>query len=875
MNVTLPNGQVITGVPEGTTKDQVMQKAISGGLATMEDFKTPATSDKTSFEADMEAGIPSDEVLAVNKALQSKAPEKSLLEKAAPYTETAIQSLAAIPLMAGIARGTQLLSTGSKVAPYIDDVAKAIIPKTGKGLAAESALGVVAGFAGQKAGEQFDEGLGRDVASTAAGMGVGVVSGGLQTIKELYKKGFSKSATQAALEASDALGKDKSSALAKTALTANPGLAASVRRAAEIQEKTGINLPTLAASNGDTTISGFMQSQIAKGENAEFTAAVKLQYQAAEDTLKAFKKGVAPSMEAVDYYVKQKAKMMLATNKATLSKQVTQAQNREKGVNAIDERLAVLGDQFVNVSREDLGSTTTALLKQREKLIRDGMSDRYTALLKDATDAKLTLKGVDARDLKMFVTAKQNEDVFNKFPRLFALVKSEFTEEPAMASSSIADKYKFARTPPVAKDYPIKTLDSLKRAVNSAIAGSDDRNQLRVLGELKKQVNRSIDNVDPSFAAAYRELDGEYAKRLGIPYNESGVVKINRASFVEDTVPLLTKNPSAIKQIMAAGGDSPEIIKVVEDAFMMDIANNRGIIDTVTGKVNPNQLNRYLKQNESKISLVPGLKDKLQSVSSNAETLTLNRARIIEAQKQAGFKETEDLWAKSYGASGGIKGLVQRSVNTPADLDKLIELTKGSKVAASSVKSTLLDIMLDNQNPAEYLQANKKLFTQFFGAKQADDIIYLSEAANRLKDNPFVYNLNISSAQKTDAERLVGSSAEQIVGTLRNQVMSGFRKTLHIGSRFFQGRAAASENAAIQEFLKDSSALEQTAEMMRVLDIDGPKSKVLAYMKKLAARQSYRYLSGSALGFAGGQNATTEPIPYVIEDESLLEGFGQ
>ena len=38
MNVTLPNGRVIEGVPEGTTKAQIMAKAISAGLATREDF---------------------------------------------------------------------------------------------------------------------------------------------------------------------------------------------------------------------------------------------------------------------------------------------------------------------------------------------------------------------------------------------------------------------------------------------------------------------------------------------------------------------------------------------------------------------------------------------------------------------------------------------------------------------------------------------------------------------------------------------------------------------------------------------------------------------------------------------------------------------
>lgn len=38
MNITLPSGLVINGVPEGTSKEDVMSKAISSGLATEQDF---------------------------------------------------------------------------------------------------------------------------------------------------------------------------------------------------------------------------------------------------------------------------------------------------------------------------------------------------------------------------------------------------------------------------------------------------------------------------------------------------------------------------------------------------------------------------------------------------------------------------------------------------------------------------------------------------------------------------------------------------------------------------------------------------------------------------------------------------------------------
>lgn len=52
MNVTLPNGKVIEGVPEGTTKEQIKAKAIAGGLATPADFgdmpPTPMVDDSIS-----------------------------------------------------------------------------------------------------------------------------------------------------------------------------------------------------------------------------------------------------------------------------------------------------------------------------------------------------------------------------------------------------------------------------------------------------------------------------------------------------------------------------------------------------------------------------------------------------------------------------------------------------------------------------------------------------------------------------------------------------------------------------------------------------------------------------------------------------------
>lgn len=50
MDVRLPNGTVIRGVPEGTTKAQIQQKAIAAGLASTEDFAQPKSIEESTTE---------------------------------------------------------------------------------------------------------------------------------------------------------------------------------------------------------------------------------------------------------------------------------------------------------------------------------------------------------------------------------------------------------------------------------------------------------------------------------------------------------------------------------------------------------------------------------------------------------------------------------------------------------------------------------------------------------------------------------------------------------------------------------------------------------------------------------------------------------
>lgn len=858
MDVRLPNGRIIRNVPEGTTKDEIRATAIRNGLASAADFG------ETSSAA---AQIPTD--------VGPPALPEEQMAKPVPWWEYALQGAAAVPPMAAAARGIQLAARGTKIAPYASSIAEVLIPKTGKQLAYEAGLGAASGVAGGLVGEQLPEGWQRDIGSAAAGAAVAapvVMAKNVGTV--LGSGGLGREGLKIAGQTSQALGEARASAQAATAIRANPNLVPTILRASEIEQRTGISLPMLAAANGDTTISSFLQSQLAKGENAEFAATMKSQYEAAEQALTKAKRGVAPSMEEVDAYVKRKSAQAAIENNKAAARATELSEKRQKGLDNIDARILELS----NISapgRTDTGTALTNLIKAKEAQIRGELSPQYEEIIKKGMDSGIVLPGESARNLRNFASDEMNDDVFAKFPSLYNMIKKQFRTVPTTEGTKAASKYRFAKEAPVTKDIPLNTLDSLKREVNKAIRDTTDKDQLRKLSLLKQEVDKAIDTVDPAFSGPYRAVDKEYATRLGIPFSEQGIVNIDRAKFVEQTVPAMTKEASSLKQTLAIIGDNPEGLKIVEDAFMYDISQNRSIINTASGKLDPNQLRRYLSQNKDKIDLVPGLRDKLEGLAGRVDVLNTNRAAILKAEKEASQEKVENLWTKAYGTSEGIQGLVRNAMSNPQKLDELIQLTTKDKVAQAGVKTAMLENILNAPGDrVDLFIQNRSTLEKVFGKKETENLGLIVEASQRLKDNPFVLRMNIGTISKTEYEKITGSKIDQTLGEARNQILSLPRVFINHLSRYFQKTATQSEAAEVQKFLLDPKNLENTAKLMVELDTKGFSKTAKNIIGDIMKNSASGYLFGAMSGAIAAQRAPEEKR-YEPTDASLLEGFGQ
>ena len=415
-------------------------------------------------------------------------------------------------------------------------------------------------------------------------------------------------------------------------------------------------------------------------------------------------------------------------------------------------------------------------------------------------------------------------------------------------------------------------MTSLKRAVNKAIGDTSDQDNLRMLLAFKRQFDDSVGAIAGDFPVNYKALDRAYAERLGIPFSENGVLAVDKAKFVESVVPNLTTKPSAIKQILAATDNSPETLKLVEDAFMMKLSNSPGILNPSTMEIDVPRLNLFLKQNKEAIDTVPGLKDRLTSLGGNVEQLKATRASLLEEQKNASIDKLNTVWQRSQNTSGGFEGFVNSALKKPEQLQELILLASTDKTLQRGLKSSILDIGLNSPNKVEFFTDNSKTIDTLFGKGHSEKIKALFEASERLAKFPVLGKINPSLSQRTAFEGATGSRIEQVAGELRNPILSTFRTFGNILSRYVQNKATRTESVEIQEFLSDPRAIADASALITELEAKtGTLSKKgIALLGKLAKNTSSAAIFGGLASAGTGAAGLTERQPVRVYGEEDL-----
>jgi len=856
IDVELPNGVVLPDVPANSSRADVKRIALERGVATESDFDPSIPPPSSSFEMSR-MGQP-----------QQPPEEKNILQRAgefldSPYGQAALLGAAALPPVALAGRGLWALSKlyragrGAIASPSVlAGIGRSVIPKTGTGLAGEAALGAFAGIGSEFAGQTFDEkGVVKPLAEMAGGMAATVPAiWGKNVATAFFSRAVGKDIAQAGVGIADDTGTFRAQRMLKTAQEANPNLIPSVLRSIEIEKRTGVNLPALAASSGDASISSYILRETANVEDPTFAANLAAQYKAAEDALRFAKKGQAPTMEEVDALVKKRYEEVQAKNNKVVNIASSLSEGRKEIVQRLNFDIRSASDLSSQVAgKGDVGARLSNLIEAKRATLIKEFEPLYDDVVKNNEAIGISVPKDAVRGLTTFIRGEAQEEVFKKFPSLYSSVQ----------------RFYGRKSPAINKDgsATLSSIHSLSKEVNKALRQTRDADQRRMLSALKGEVDKAIDNTDAAFSVPYREINKEYASRVGLPFSEQGVIDINRAKFVENGVDALTKNASSLKDAMAVVGDRPEGIEIVTDAFLFDISRNKSIVTTVADgafEINPIAMSRYIADNKEKIDLVPGLRERLEGLKTNVSDMLRRREFMLQRDKEVKIEKAEDYLASAYKTQGGLTSIVKTALNNQAEADVLIKAVSKDDTTLQAVKGAIVDALTSSQaSRLEVLEKNTNLATSVFGKEGFENLRAVVEASERLSKYPLKLMVDVNQAEKSAVERMTGLSGSRIAGTVRQAnigILSKTRALINLGSVAFQKRISNAQRNETRKFLLDQKAMAKAAQELNDIELNkgNISEKTLKVLSEFASNYKFA-LYGAGTGAIIGESAEREP----------------
>jgi hypothetical protein len=307
---------------------------------------------------------------------------------------------------------------------------------------------------------------------------------------------------------------------------------------------------------------------------------------------------------------------------------------------------------------------------------------------------------------------------------------------------------------------------------------------------------------------------------------------------------------------------------------MLKLSQTKSILKN-DGEINPITLRRYISENSDKIDLIPGLKDQLEGLAGNTQQLLNRRSQLLEIQKTSQRQKFETLWSQAYSSKDGLQGVVKQALSVPKKMDELLSVTSKDPDALQAVRGALIEDLLKMQGDRTALfSKHSDAINKIYGKDIADDLEKLVEIAQRLKNNPFDFEIQPHTTTKTETQKSLGSSPEQLAGEARNPILSVHRKVFNVLSRYFSNSSRKAEDLEMQRLLLNPEILIQARSFMEEVDTKGLTNKAKNIAAQLMRNQGFVMATGAA-GYAGANMSDKEFEGYMASNPSLLEGFGK
>jgi hypothetical protein len=832
MDVTLPNGVVVEGVPEGTTQTELMRRAVAGGLITEEEARqalagprrqpfAPTLTDLTAEEA--RRGLTNTPALLSgfgnilsNYGINPISPSGYVSQKQPRFAtagEAFAQGEAAVrkPLMEMLgSTGVQPSTTGEAIfgggVQAVTDPFSYMLGGTGlfRGPFARVVGAPVEQF-GIGTGAQAGVELGRAtnlpgadiVGGLLGGAGTSYALGQSRRLVDLTGKGLSaankKVKDLTGTVPQDELLRDVNTRINNifaAAAAADPNFMTVLEKAAKAQQSVSlkapgapaVQLPLNALLMDNPVINSFIQNLSSR--DPKFQALYGSQFEAAKQALRE---------NQIRLFGDPSKVQLTGVSRADAA---AQARATEKSVarqvRSLDQQIA---DAYKGQSIDPttFGTRVEALLNQKEKAARESTKPLYKEAFALAAKNNVVLPAAAVDDIYSFVTSQTNKEIFNKFPVLYSLVEKRFRPKTTEPSPILT-----AEGQPVTpggvefSDVSPEALDSLKRRINADLRTTNNTDQIRFLTMLKEKVSGHIDNLNPEFVNAYRNADNAYLQRVGLPYNSETIKNIDRKKFVEQVAPAIIGNRTNVDELIRATGAEGE--RLARDAFY-DSFTTAAVKD---GVLDPRAANKWLAKNATKMASISGLEAELRNSINDVQQL-INRRTALEADfrrvtgnqvvREGGFANAGDLVAKLYG-----------------DLDftnRFLKQYGGNTDAINAVRAFMLDDLLTASNPKAMLSDRTKaaVFNRVFGPTYAQKVGDFVEVAQRLNRDPSDVSFRGETIPKTPIEEALGIPPEMILSRFNNPVSGKFYAMTSLISKWWAGSVARSTEEKLKNIL--------------------------------------------------------------------------
>jgi len=506
--------------------------------------------------------------------------------------------------------------------------------------------------------------------------------------------------------------------------------------------------------------------------------------------------------------------------------------NAKKRIDAIDFQMAKVSDSLSpRLDLSDVGDSVRNLMRAKEAAVKSRLQPEYTRILDKASSEGMRMPKESVAAVYNNVRLLKAEDVFAGFPDLARQINTKWSPIPILRDGVEVGK--------TFRNVKIQEVDSLKRALNKALRSTKDADAYRKLADIKNTFTGEVSKLPSDFSAAYQDLDLQFYKELGIPLNAAGAKQLTAARFQTQVGSYLSK-PEQAKDFLNFVGDAG--IPIVKDSILLKMASSNVL--NKDGIVDPKNLDRFITANKRLIDTVPNFREELSDVRTMMQVLPAQQQKM-DAQYNIEAKRLASGFYKGV-YEEDLSNVVTKILNKPSESDKYFRDVKNfesntAKMLRQGVRAEMVEKALTSDGSAlGFIEKHQTAFDRWFGNTYMKDIKAIAQASDLLNK----YDLSkmrfaVDFKNNDIAMQKTNMSFPEYLSLARDRITSTLVKFGIAGSKIATRSVAKSRDSELVELMLQPEKLAQLSkdlERIKEYSIKGKTDVVLNSFKELSGK---------------------------------------